>query len=217
MRDLWNDIRFAARTLRKSPVFTGVAVVSLALGIGANTAIFTLLDQILLRLLPVKEPQQLVQLAMKGFHYGSNWGMNALSYPMYQDFSANNSVFSGMFCRLGYPFSLTFSGRTERTRGELVSGTYFPVLGVGAAVGRTFTPEDDRTPGGHPVAMLSYSYWQTRFAGDASVVGRTVMLNGRNYTIVGVAERGFDGVELGYTTQVFVPVMMKAQVTPNWD
>src|SRR5947209_8092084 len=193
MNTVWQDLRYGARMLLKSPGFTIIAVLTLALGIGANTAIFTLLDQILLRLLPVKEPQQLVQLAMKGFHYGSNWGMNALSYPMYQDFSANNSVFSGMFCRFGYPFSLTFSGRTERTRGELVSGTYFPVLGVGAAVGRAFTPDDDRTPGGHPVAMLSYSYWQTRFAGDPSVVGQTVVLNGRNYTIVGVAQRGFDG------------------------
>ncbi len=217
MRDLWNDIRFAARTLRKSPVFTGVAVLSLALGIGANTAIFTLLDQILLRMLPVKEPQQLVALAMKGFHYGSNWGMNAISYPMYKDFSENNSVFSGMFCRFGYPMSLTFNGRTERTKGELVSGTYFPVLGVGAAIGRTFTPEDDKNPGGHPVVMFSYSYWQTRFAGDRSVIGGTVIVNGRNYTVIGVAQRGFDGVELGYMTQVFVPLMMKAQITPDWD
>ena len=217
MRDLWNDIRFALRTLWKSPVFTGVAVFSLALGIGANTAIFTLLDQILLRLLPVKAPQELVLLSMKGFHYGGNWGGNALSYPMYQDFSANNSVFSGMFCRFTYPMSLTFNGRTERAKGELVSGTYFPMLGVGAAIGRTLAPEDDRNPGGNPVAMLSYAYWQTRFAGDPSVLGSTVIVNGRNYNIVGVAQRGFDGLDIGYTTQMFVPMMMKAQITPNWD
>src|SRR6266446_3533678 len=124
---VFRDLKYTFRTLARTPGFTAIAVLTLALGIGANTAIFTLLDQVLLRLLPVKEPQELVALAMKGFHYGSNWGMNAISYPMYQDFSANNSVFSGMFCRFGFPFSLTFSGRTERTKGELVSGTYFPV------------------------------------------------------------------------------------------
>jgi hypothetical protein len=217
MGSLWNDLRFAWRTLRKAPVFTSVAVFSLALGIGANTAIFTLLDQVLLRLLPVKDPQQLVLLSMKGFHYGSNWGGNSLSYPMYRDFADHNQVFSGMFCRFPFHFSLTAAGQTERVQGELVSGTYFPVLGIGAAVGRTFTPEDDRTPGGHPVAMLSYPYWMTRFSGDRSVIGKPVIINGHNMTIIGVAERGFEGVELGYTTQVFVPVMMKAQMTPNWD
>lgn len=217
MTTIWNDLRFALRTLRKSPVFTAVAVISLALGIGANTAIFTLLDQILLRLLPVKDPRQLVLLSMKGFHYGGNWGGNAISYPMYRDFSEHNSVFSGMFCRFAYNMSLTFNGRTERVDGELVSGTYFPVLGVTAALGRTFTPEEDRIPNGHPVAMLSYSYWKTRFAGDPSIVGKTITVNGHNYNIVGVAQRGFDGVELGRSPQVFVPVMMKAWITPSWD
>ena len=217
MTSVWNDLRFALRTLRKSPVFTIVAVLSLALGIGVNTAIFTLLDQILLRLLPVKDPRQLVLLSMKGFHYGGNWGGNALSYPMYHDFTEHNSVFIGMFCRFPYAMSLSFNGRTERVSGELVSGTYFPVLGVGAALGRTLTADDDRTPGGHPQAMLSYAYWETRFAGDPSVIGKTIIINGHSYTIVGVAQPGFDGVELGTITKVFVPMMMKAQVTPNWD
>jgi predicted permease len=217
MGTVWNDIRFAFRTLRKSPVFAAVAVISLALGIGANTAIFTLLDQILLRLLPVKEPQQLVLLTMKGFHYGDNWGGNAISYPMYQDFKDHNSVFSGMFCRLPYSMSLSFNGHTERVSGELVSGTYFPVLGVGSAVGRTFTPEDDRIPDGHPVAMLSYAYWMTRFAGDRSVVGKNVTIDAHDYTIVGVAQPGFDGVELGHISKVFVPVMMSKEVIPQFD
>jgi predicted permease len=216
MNTLWNDLRFAIRTLRKSLVFTVVAILSLALGIGANTAIFTLLDQVLLRLLPVKEPQQLVALKMDGFHYGGNWGMNALSYPMYHDFSEHNSVFSGMFCRFLYSMSVTFQGNTERVQGELVSGTYFPVLGVGAAAGRTFTPDDDRLPGGHPVVMLSYAYWKTRFAGDPAVVGKPMIVNGHSYTVVGVAQRGFDGIEFGFPAKVFVPVMMKAQVTQNW-
>ena len=209
-----NDIRFALRTLRKAPVFTAVAVLSLALGIGANTAIFTLLDQILLRLLPVKDPKQLVLLSMKGFHYGSNWGGNAISYPMYRDFAENNTVFNGMFCRFSNRVSLGYGGHTERTAAELVSGTYFPVLGVGAALGRTFTPEDDRVPGGHPLMVLSYEFWRTRFAGDPNIVGKTVLMNGHNFTVIGVAERGFDGVELGYTTQVFVPIMMFAQAIP---
>src|SRR5271163_1106818 len=164
MRSIGKDIQFALRAFRKSPVFTAVALLSLALGIGANTAIFTLLDQVLLRLMPVKNPQELVMLHMEGFHYGSNWGDNALSYPMYRDFKANNAVFSGMFCRWSSDFSLASNGQTERVRGELVSGEYFPVLGVGAALGRTFTPDDDRVPDGHPVAVLSYAYWQSRFA-----------------------------------------------------
>ncbi len=214
MRSVGKDIQFALRAFRKSPVFTAVALLSLALGIGANTAIFTLLDQVLLRLMPVKNPQDLVLLQMKGFHYGSNWGDNALSYPMYRDFKANNAVFTGMFCRWGNQFSLGFNGTTELANGEMVSGTYFPVLGVGAAIGRTFTPDDDRVPGGHPLAMLSYAYWQSRFAGDPSIVGKTLTVNGNNFTIVGVAQKDFRGVDLGTASQVFVPIMMRPQLTP---
>jgi len=217
MIQLWNEIRYAVRMLRKSPVFTGIAVLSLAVGIGANTAIFSLVDQILIRLLPVKEPEQLVLLTMRGMHYGSNWGGNAISYPMYSDFRDNNQVFSGMFCRFPTYLSLSFGGQTERVAGELISGSYFPVLGVRAALGRAITPDDDRVPGGHPLAMLSYSYWKARFASDRGIVGKTVVINGHNMTVIGVAEPGFDGVELGHTTQVFVPVMMKAQMTPLWD
>ena len=217
MSPLWNDFRYALRMLCKSPVFTAIAVVSLAVGIGANTAIFSLVDQILLRLLPVKDPQQLVLLSMKGMHYGSNWGGNALSYPMYSDFRDNNHVFSGMFCRFPNYASLSFGGQTERVSMELVSGTYFPVLGVGAALGRTFTPEEDKVPNGHPLVMLSYAYWKSRFASDRTIIGKTVVVNGHNMTVIGVAQPGFDGVELGFTARIFVPVMMKAQMTPLWD
>jgi predicted permease len=217
MRSIGKDIHFALRAFRKSPLFTAVALLSLALGVGANTAIFTLLDQVLLRLMPVKNPQELVLLHMEGFHYGSNWGDNALSYPMYRDFNANNSVFTGMFCRYGDHFSLGFNGTTERASGELVSGTYFPVLGAGAAMGRTFTPDDDRIPGGHPVAMLSYAYWQSRFAGDRSIIGKTVAVNGNNFTIVGVAQKGFDGVDLSNASQIFVPLMMRPQLMPLFN
>src|ERR1700683_1242356 len=135
-----NDIRYAFRTFRKSPVFVAVAVLSLALGIGANTAIFTLVDQVLLRLLPVTNPEQLVTLWGRGTHYGGNNGPIKLSYPMYADFRDQNQVFSGMFCRWDTALSISFEGRTERVAGELVSGTYFPVLGAGAALGRAFTP-----------------------------------------------------------------------------
>jgi predicted permease len=217
MGNLWNDFKFALRTLRKSPFFTAIAVLSVALGIGANTAIFSLLDQVLLRLLPVKDPQQLVLLSMQGIHYGNNRGGNAISYPMYDDFRKNNKVFSGMFCRFPDYFVLTFNGQTERVSGELVSGTYFPVLGVGAALGRTFTAEEDKTRGGHPVAILSYAYWRSRFASDAAVIGNSVLINGHRMTVVGVAQPGFDGVELGHTAQIFMPIMMKAQMTPVWD
>jgi predicted permease len=217
MRSIGKDIQFALRAFRKSPVFTAVALLSLALGIGANTAIFTLLDQVLLRLMPVKNPQELVLLHMEGFHYGSNWGDNSLSYPMYRDFKANNSVFTGMLCRWGNQFSLGFNGTTELADGELVSGTYFPVLGVGAAIGRTFTPDDDRVPGGHPVAMLSYGYWQSRFAGDRSILGKTLTVNGHNFTVVGVAQKGFDGVDIGNPSRVFVPIMMRPQLMPLFN
>src|SRR5579872_112785 len=122
-----------------------------------------------------------------------------------------------MFCRFENRVSLSFDGHNERAAAELVSGTYFPVLGVGAALGRTFTPDDDRFPGGHPLMVLSYEFWKTRFAGDPHVLGKTALLNGHSFTIVGVADRAFDGVEMGFTTQVFIPIMMIAQVIPNSD
>jgi predicted permease len=215
MRSIGKDFQFALRAFRKSPVFTVVAILSLALGIGANTAIFTLLDQVLLRSMPVKDPQQLVLLHMEGFHYGSNWGYNSLSYPMYRDFQDHNSAFTGMFCRRIQDFSFGFQGQTERARGEMVSGTYFPVLGVGPAIGRTFTPDDDRLPDGHPLAILSYSYWQSRFAGDRAILGKNVVVNGHNFTLVGVAQKGFDGLDFGRPSQIFVPIMMRPQLMPE--
>jgi len=214
---IWNDIRYALRGFKRTPLFTVVAVFSLAFGIGANTAVFSLLDQVMLRLLPVKDPRQLVLLTEKGPHYGSNSGMYAMSYPMYKDFSEHNDVFSGMFCRFPIDASLGYGNHTERVDAELVSGSYFPVLGVSAALGRTFTPDDDRTPNGHPLAVLSYRFWQTRFAGDPSILGKTLVINGHNLTVIGVAQPGFDGVELGHSSKVFIPVMMKAQMTPGWD
>src|SRR5580698_5656080 len=212
MGQLLNDIRYAIRTFPKSPIFVAVSVLSLALGIGANTAIFTLIDQVLLRLLPVKDPQQLVLLWGRGQHYGSNNGPNKLSYPMYEDFRDKNEVFSGMFCRDDWEFSLNFEGKTERISGELVSGTYFPVLGVGAALGRVFNPNDDQTPGGAPNAVMSYRYWITRFAGDPRVIGKKLALNGYPFTVVGVSQAGFDGTDPTQSPQIRIPIVMKLQV-----
>ena len=206
------DLKFSLRALRRSPGFIVVAVLTLALGIGANTAIFSLLDQILLRLLPVKNPQELVLLTMRGNHYGSNWGGNAISHPMFREFQAHNEVFSGMFCRFPSPVSLTFGGQSERVGAELVSGTYFNALGVNTILGRAFTPEDDRVPNGHPLVMLAYDFWRQRFGGDAGIVGKNLIVNGHNMTVIGVVQPGFDGVELGYSTKIFVPIMMQQQI-----
>src|SRR2546425_8495718 len=158
MTQLARDSAYALRGFRKSPVFSLVAVSSLALGIGANTAIFTLVDQLILRLLPVQHPEQIVLLAGRGRHYGGNNGMNALAYPMYQDLRDRNQVFSGMMCR--YRLGLTISGisQTEAVSAELVSGNYFPLLGLRPAAGRLFTADDDQRSGEHPYAVISYAW-----------------------------------------------------------
>src|SRR6266705_654825 len=206
------DLKYTFRMLVRTPGFTAVAVLTLALGIGANTAIFTLLDQVLLRLLPVKDPQRLFLLSMRGRHHGTHWGGNAISLPMFRDFQNHNEVFSGMFCRFPVEASVTFGGNAERVQTELVSGTYFDVLGVGPALGRTLLPEDDRVPGGHPVVVLSYNYWKTQFSGDPGVVGKTLIVDNHSFTVVGVAQAGFDGAEPGYAAKLFFPVMMQPQI-----
>ncbi|MES1261012.1 MAG: ABC transporter permease, partial [Acidobacteriota bacterium] len=208
MSTLLRDLRYAVRVLRRSPLFTGVAILSLALGIGANAAIFTLINQLILQQLPVRQPEQLVLLTARGKHYGSNNGPNALSYPMYQDFRDRNQVFSGMFARRGTTLSLSFNGRTELAAGELVSGNYFPVLGVNAAIGRVLSASDDLVQGANPVAVLSYRYWKTRFNADRGVVGRGIVINGRPFTIIGVSAPAFDGIAPGYSPQIRVPLTM---------
>ncbi len=210
-----HDVRFALRSLTKSPTFTLIAVLSLALGIGANTAIFTLIDQVLLRLLPVKNPEQLVQLWGRGDHYGSNNGPNKVSYPMYADFRDHNPIFSGMFCSWGNAMNVSIGGKTDRVYGELVSGTYFPVLDVGAALGRVFTPDDDRIPDGHRIAVLSYQYWIDRFGGDPSILGAKLLANGFPMTLIGVSQAGFNGMDPLYSPQIRVPMMMKRQLDPS--
>jgi predicted permease len=211
MMHLIQDSQFALRSFRKSPGFSAVAILSLALGIGANTAIFTLVDQLILRLLPIKDPQRIVLLQGGGKHYGGNNGRNALSYPMYQDIRERNSVFSGTMCRYSLSYTLGTSAQTEVVSGELVSGNYFPLLGVRPAIGRLFTDGDDAHVSGHPFAVLSYAYWKSRFAGDPGAIGQTIRINDYPLAIVGVAQPGFDGVEPGLPAEVFVPMAM----TPN--
>jgi predicted permease len=218
MTRLLADLRFALRNLRRSPLFAFVAVASLALGIGANTAIFTLIDQLLLRLLPVKNPEQLVMIWPSGPHLGNNQGSRASSYPMYQDFQQKGQAFSYVFCRYLTALSVSFGGQTERVTGELVSGNYFQALGVAPAVGRLFTPEeDDRTYKGHPVAVLSYQYWINRFNGDRNIVGRKLIVNNYPFTVVGVSAPGFVGLDPSRSPQVRVPILMKPLMTPNSD
>jgi predicted permease len=218
MSSTFADIRFALRSWLKTPLFTLVAVASMALGIGANTAIFTLVDQVLLRPLPVRAPEQLVQVSFEGSRYGGNWGDNTeISYPMYTALKSEDKAFSGMFARFGFDFQVGESVQPERVAGELVSGSYFPVLGVQPALGRLFNEDDDKLQGAHPVAVLSHAFWTSRYAADPAAVGRSILINGHQYTIVGVAPRGFEGVDLGRQTSVFVPLMMKGQVTPGWN
>ncbi len=211
MSTLAQDLRYALRTFLRSPVFVLVAVFSLALGIGANTAIFTLVNQVLLQYLPVRDPEQLVLLKSRGRHYGSNNGRDKLSYPMYTDFRDHNEVFQGMFCLDGSEFNMSFEGKTERVTGELVSGNYFPVLGVTAALGRVFTAQDDLMQGANPYAVLSYGFWQSRFAGNRNVIGKKLILNGYPFTVVGVSQKGFNSTDPLRAPQVRIPVTMKAQ------
>ena len=211
------DLRYGLRTLATAPAFTLVVVLTLALGIGANTAIFSLTDQVLLRLLPVKAPDRLVMLDGPGAFQGRTFNRATFSYPMYRDFRDQNTVFDGVLARFPAPITLMADGQAERVSGELVSGNYFDVLGVRAHIGRTFTPDDDRTPGGHPIVMLSHHYWTRRFGADPRVLNRAVTLNGLPMTIVGVTPPGFYGIVVGENPDVMIPVAMKAQMTPTWD
>jgi len=214
---LVQDVQYGVRTLAKNPAFTLVAMATLALGIGANTAMFSLLDQVVLRLLPVSHPEQLVIVRETGNHYGNTYGANTISWPMFEDLRDNNQVFSGMFCRFPAFVTLSYGDHPAQIPAQLVSGSYFPILGVGAALGRTIAPDDDAVPDSRPVVVLSYSFWRSYFDGDRTIVGRTIALNSNAMTVIGVAQPGFDGVELGNPAKVFVPIMMKTEMTPHSD
>jgi predicted permease len=217
MSNIWADLRYAIRGLRRSPLFATVAILSLALGIGANSAIFTLMDQLLLRKLPVKQPEQLVMLYQDGLNMGSNSGERMHSYPLFQDLQQRAEPFSDVLCRRLFDASVSVDNQTERLRLEMVSGNYFSLLGVNPAAGRVFSvAEDDQVEGGHPVAVLSYAYWMSRFAGDRGVLGKTIHVNNYPMTIVGVSAAGFAGIDPTRAPQIRVPIKMKERMVPEW-
>ncbi|MEP6918895.1 MAG: ABC transporter permease, partial [Acidobacteriota bacterium] len=217
MHALWRDIRHASRGLRKNPAFLTIVILTLGLGIGANTAIFSLMDQVLLRPLPLHDPGRLVLLDGPGAFQGRTMNDMTFSYPMYKDFRDRNQVFTGVLARFPTSMTVAWKGSAERAEGELVSGNYFEVLGVGPALGRVFNAADDRTPGAHPVAVLSHGYWTRRFGGDPSVLSQTLTVNGHPLTIVGVSAAGFTGLRVGKAADIMVPLMMKPQMTPTWN
>jgi predicted permease len=211
------DLRLAIRGLRRNPLFATVAILSLALGIGANTAIFTLIDQILLRKLPVTAPDQLVMLYQEGSHNGSNMGTRMHSYPLYQDLQQRAEPLAEVLCRRLVPASVSIDNRTERLEAEVVSGNFFTMLGVKPAIGRVFnSKEDDQVYQGHPVVVLSYGYWVSRFASDPNVVGKKILVNDFPMTIVGVSAAGFAGIDPAQSPQIRVPVQMKPVMMPDW-
>jgi predicted permease len=214
------NLKFALRTLFKTPFVTIVAIVSLALGIGANAAIFSLFNQMLLRPLPVPEPDRLVNLAVPGPKPGgSSCGQaggcdNVFSYPMFRDLEKVQTVFTSLGAHVNFGANLSARGQTQNGEGLLVSGGYFQALGVKPAIGRLLGPEDDRTIGEAHVVVLSHAYWQSRFGLDPGVLNQTIIVNGQTMTIVGVAERGFDGTTLGLKPRLFAPITMRGFSQP---
>ena len=216
-----NDLRLAVRTLLKTPFVTAIAVVSLALGIGANTAISSLFNRMLLSPLPVPDAAALVNLVAPGPKPGSNnCGQageceNVFSYPMFRDLERVQAVFTGIAAHQLFGANLATRGQTLNADGVLVSGSYFPTLGVQPALGRLFTPADDATVGAHPLAVLSHAFWVSYFGANPGVLGEALTVNGQTVTIIGVAARGFDGTTLGATPRVFVPITMRAVMVPG--
>lgn len=217
MPSLAADLRLALRGLRRNPLFAAVALLSLALGIGANTAIFTLFDQMFLRKLPVRAPEELVMLYQEGPNMGSNSGSRMHSYPIYQDYQQRPGPLSEVLCRRLVSASISVNNQTERVQAEMVSGNYFTMLGVRPALGRVFSSEeDDQVYQGHPVVVLAYDYWVARFARDPDVVGRKILVNNYPMTIIGVSAAGFAGLDPAQSPQIRVPIQMKPVIVPTW-
>ena len=214
---LTQDLRYAFRTFVQNPAFAAVAILSLALGIGANTAIFSVVDAVLLKWLPVSSPQELVILARNPKQ--PSVGFN---YPDYEYIRDHNQAFSGVlvYGGGGNGFSLTVPGEGAHGASQLVpsilvSGNYFDVLGVKPAIGRLFTPDDNKTPGAHPVAILGYDFWKTRFSSDPKILGRKITVNGAPFSVIGVTRQGFTGAQIGTTPALYLPIMMLQQVNAN--
>jgi predicted permease len=216
------NLKLAARTLTKSPFVTAIAILSLALGIGANTAIFSMFDVLLLRPLPVHEPERLVNFKVPGPNPGSQSCNDAggcdqvLSYPMFRDLERAQTSFTGIAGHRLIGTNLAFRGQTVSGAAMLVSGSYFPVLGVRPALGRLFTPADDQTVGAHYLAVLSHRYWETRLGSDPNVLGEQVIVNGQSLTIIGVAPAGFEGTTLGARPEIYIPLTMRDVMIPTW-
>ena len=217
------NIRLALRTLFKSPFITFVAILSLALGIGANSAIFSLFDQMLLRPLPVPHPEELVNFKTPGPKPGSNSCSQAggcdeiFSYPMFRDLEKAQTSFTGIAAHRNFGGSVGYQGTSLSSDGLLVSGSYFPVLGLTPALGRLFTPEDDKTIGNHFVVVLAYDYWRNRFNLDPNILNQSLLINGQSMTVVGVAPRGFRGTVLGDIPDIFVPITMRGLMSPGFN
>ena len=208
--------------MAKSPIVSIVAILSLALGIGANTAIFSLFEQTLLRKLPVVNPNELVNLTSNGPRSGSNSTNNAgssesiYSYPMFRDLERLQTVFTGVAAHRSFGANLAYMGQTSSEGGVYVSGSYFPLLGLKPAAGRLIGPDDDRTPGEHRLVVLAHAYWKEKFNADPNIVGRAMIVNGASMTIMGVAPEGFSGTTLGSVPSIFVPISMRQALTPRW-
>ena len=220
IEDLTNDLGYAVRLLRRSPGFTTMAVASLALGIGANTAIFTLLNAVMVRPLPVRSPDELVTVGDPSRPTGLREGgpmLDILSYPLYQRRRDHGRVFTGLLAsgRAGRIEMTAEGGAMEIVRGRLVSGNYFEVLGVSPRLGRVLSSDDERVPGGSPVIVISDDFWERRFGRDLRILGQSVRLNGSSFSIVGIGPRGFTGDVVGSPTDVWIPVSMQAQVNPG--
>jgi len=217
------NVKFAFRLLRKTPFVSAVATASLALGIGANAAIFSVFDQILLRPLPVQDPGALVNLKAPGPNPGSqSCGMagecdEVFSYPMFRDLEREQKVFTGIAAHVQFGVNLAARNHTLSGDGMLVSGSYFPILGLHPALGRLLGPDDDRAVGEGRVAVLSYDYWQSTFGGDPSILNQALVVNGQSLTIVGVAPRGFASTTLGLRPQIFVPITLRNLLRPGTD
>ncbi len=218
---LAKDVRFALRQMKREPVATAIIVLSLALGIGVNTAIFSLADQALLRALPVEKPSELVQLDWNGPFVGTGMGSvgigSLIPYLMYKELQASNDVFSGMFASSSWDVHLASGDRAEPAAVEIVTGSYFTTLGVRPTLGRLIDEADDLKPDAHPVAVLSYGYWRNRLGGDPGAVGKQVRVNGFPMTVIGVAEQSFHGIDWSMAPAMWVPMMEKIRVTPGWS
>ena len=216
-RDFLYDLRFSARSFLRSPGFTGATLLSLALGIGATTAIYSLVDQVILHALPVRDPERLVLIDWKGIQLANTFGSyNLMSYPICRDLQQQTRFFEGVLCRAETTVNLSAAGDPRPVGAEIVSGTYFSVLGVGAALGRVIGEEDDAVPLASPVIVLSYDFWQSQLGGTADVLGRKVLVNQHPMTIVGVAAARFRGIDVGVVPAFWIPASMSEQVIPGF-